>query len=477
MILPLTHEHGTVRRLPLVTFAIMGLCMLVHLRVASESDAFQESETRFRTAMLYYLERPYLTADPRLAPPELADLLSELGAGELAHGQPSDLQQRTLDGYTDDWLESLKHHPLWTGGLLPAEVEPTRLVSYAFLHSGWLHLFGNLLFLYFMGPFVEDLWGRWAYAAFYLAGAVVAGLGFALHYPHLFRPLVGASGAVAAVMGAFLLLHGRAKIRFLYYLGFAAGTFSAPAWLMLPLWFGGELLSALENDAAMPGGIGGGVAYWAHVWGFAFGLGAAVLLRTTGIERRLRPPELDEAPQVPTAAADPVLGRMAKAQLQGRTEEAWQGLGRAIRDPGASPAVLEAYWDLARELRRPEEGARVLGRLIEDEVRRGEVARALSHWREVREVLEEEPADPRVGVRLAEALRRDDRRVEAEDVLREVVPVLGPGTPLGAVMKAMRLASDLGERDLRVRALDAALAHPHLPADVRADLELERPLR
>ena len=326
------------------------------------------------------------------------------------------------------------------------------------------------------GPFVEDLWGRWAYAAFYVAGAVVAGLGFALHYPHLFRPLVGASGAVAAVMGAFLLLHGRAKIRFLYYLGFIGGTFSAPAWLMLPLWFGGELVSALGNDAAMPGGVGGGVAYWAHVWGFAFGLVAAVAIRATGLERRLRPPELDDTPRVPTpVAADPVLGEIAKAHARGRPEVAWQSLKKAIREPGASPAVLEAYWDLARELRRPAEGASVGGRLVEEEVRRGDVARALSHWREVREVVPEEPADPRVGVRLAEALLRDGRRVEAEDVLREVVPALGPRTPLGVVMKATRMADDLGDRDLHVRCLDAALAHPNLPAEVRAEAEAPAP--
>jgi len=328
-----------------------------------------------------------------------------------------------------------------------------------------------------MGPFVEDLWGRWAYAAFYVAGAVVAGLGFALHYPHLFRPLVGASGAVAAVMGAFLLLHGRAKIRFLYYVGFAAGTFSAPAWLMLPLWFAGELVSAVGSDAAMPGGIGGGVAYWAHVWGFAFGLVAAVAIRSSGLERRLRPPELDEEPRVPTpVAADPVLGEIARAHSQGRPEVAWQTLERAVREPGASPAVLEAYWDLSCELRRPEEGAEVVGRLVEEEVRRGDVARALSHWRQVREVVPEAPPRPRVGVRLAEALVRDDRRVEAEDVLRETVPALCGGTPLGVVMKANRLAEELGDRALHVRCLDAALGHPNLPAHVRAELEVQRPL-
>jgi hypothetical protein len=82
VILPLTHEHGTVRRLPLVTFAIMAICVVVQVHVVLDADAMRASESRFRTAMLYYLERPYLDADPRLAPPELADLLDQTGAGE-----------------------------------------------------------------------------------------------------------------------------------------------------------------------------------------------------------------------------------------------------------------------------------------------------------------------------------------------------------------------------------------------------------
>lgn len=476
MILPLTHEHGTVQRLPLVTFVIMAVCLLAHVRVASETEVMHRAAGRFGTALIYYLERPYLEADPRLAPPELADLLAEWGAASLAEGQPSRLQQKTLDGYTALWLESLETHPLWTGGLLPAELEAPDLVTHAFLHGGWLHLIGNMLFLYLMGPFVEDRWGRWTYAGFYLLGAVAAGLGFALHYPNLFRPLVGASGAVAAVMGAFLVLHGRAKVRFLYYLGFAGGTFTAPAWLMLPLWFVAQLSSALMVDSALPGGIGGGVAYWAHIWGFAFGLVVAIALRASGVERRLQPLELDDGPRRPAEVADPALAEAARLQGRREPEEARKVLVQASRGPGATVAVLQACWELCLELGRPDEGAAAGRRLIQEELRRGDLEIAWDHWREYARALPEDPEAARAGIPLAEALAAAGRYRSAEAVMRAVAGDLGPGSPLGLVIKAVRLADELGDGELFLRTLDAALGHPHLPEEHREELELRRPL-
>jgi membrane associated rhomboid family serine protease len=428
MIFPLTHDRGTVRRLPLVTFAIMALCVLFHFRVAGDAGAIRESDELFETAMLYFAERPYLDPDPRLVPPELTELLEEYGVDRLAEGRPTALQQGALDERTDAWLESLQYQPFWTGGLIPSEPKPLAFVTHAFLHGDWLHLFGNLLFLYFVGPFVEDRWGRLTFAGFYLGGAVVAGLGFALQYPNLFRPLVGASGAVAAVMAAFVVVHGGAKIRFFYWIFIFFGTFSAPAWFVLLFWFGGELFSALLLDAAAPGGWAGGVAYWAHVWGFVFGLVAALVIRTTGLARRLGGDDLAEA----------------------------------------APAPFEPF---------AAEPAELSWRLVEDHVRQGDVAGALRYWRHAREDLPDDPSTPRVGVRLAEALAGEGRRVEAADVLREASAEVGPRLPLGVAIKATRLADDLAERDLHVRWLEVSLANPNLPADLREEMELQRPLQ
>ncbi len=127
-----------------------------------------------------------------------------------------------------------------------------------FLHAGWLHLLANMLVLYLAGPFLEEAWGRKLYAGFYVAAGLFAGGMYALLERQLQAPLIGASGAVAGVLGAFLLLRGKSRIRFAVIFGLI-GTFTAPAWIMLPLWFVGELLDALAGDVAAAGA--GGVAY------------------------------------------------------------------------------------------------------------------------------------------------------------------------------------------------------------------------
>ena len=149
------------------------------------------------------------------------------------------------------------------------------LLTSAFVHGGWLHLIGNMLFLLLAGSPIEDRWGRPAFIAFYLAGAVVSALVVdALHTgdPIL---LVGASGAIAAVMGAFLLCFARAKIRLWYWMVRASGTFELAAYYALPLWLIDQvLMGQLES--------GGGVAYNAHIGGFVFGVvvaGVVTLVR------------------------------------------------------------------------------------------------------------------------------------------------------------------------------------------------------
>ena len=134
------------------------------------------------------------------------------------------------------------------------------LLTYSFLHGGGLHLAGNMLFLWVFGDNIEDAMGHARFAVFYLLGGVAAGLLQTLADPASPVPTIGASGAVAAVMGAYLILHPRAKILvpiviFPVYL---------PAVFLLLLWIGFQVFTAIT-------GGGGGIAWWAHIGGFAAG--------------------------------------------------------------------------------------------------------------------------------------------------------------------------------------------------------------
>lgn len=145
------------------------------------------------------------------------------------------------------------------------------LVTSMFLHGGWLHLGGNMLFLWIFGDNLEDEMGHLGYLGFYLAGGVGAGLAHVLASPESMVPTVGASGAVAAVMGGYLLLHPRAGVDVLAFFLIFIRIFTVPAWLMLIVWFGFQLLGGAGSDPHA-----GGVAYWAHAGGFVIGLLLAV---------------------------------------------------------------------------------------------------------------------------------------------------------------------------------------------------------
>ena len=149
---------------------------------------------------------------------------------------------------------------------------PALSVLYSmFLHGGWLHLLGNMLFLWVFGNNIEDRMGRVRYLIFYLLSGYVAAYGFALANAGSTTPLIGASGAVAGVLGAYLALYPRAKVWSLVPILFFI-PFRLPAWLVLGLWF----VLQWVYSAGYAVSEAGSVAYLAHVFGFVFGVFAAI---------------------------------------------------------------------------------------------------------------------------------------------------------------------------------------------------------
>ncbi len=162
--------------------------------------------------------------------------------------------------------------------VIPAQIDHGRhwltLVTGTFLHGGWLHILGNMVFLWAFGPAIEDAMGRTRYLVFYLTGGVVAMLAQVAGSPHSHVPCLGASGAIAAVMGAFLVLYPRDRIRSLVIIFIFFRVTFVPASLLIGFWFLFQLLNAMGSVAAVQSG---GVAYLAHVGGFLFGVAMAPL--------------------------------------------------------------------------------------------------------------------------------------------------------------------------------------------------------
>jgi len=152
------------------------------------------------------------------------------------------------------------------------------VITSMFLHGGWMHLIGNMLYLWIFGNNVEDAMGHIRFIAFYLVCGVAAALAQALPNPDSTIPMIGASGAISGVLGAYLLLHPRAHVLVLLPLGFFTQLVHLPAMLVLGLWFGLQLLS---SALAEPGA--GGVAFGAHVGGFVAGMALVPLFKRRGV--------------------------------------------------------------------------------------------------------------------------------------------------------------------------------------------------
>jgi membrane associated rhomboid family serine protease len=155
------------------------------------------------------------------------------------------------------------------------------LISHMFMHGGWLHLIGNMWFLWVFGDNVEDAMGRLRFVAFYLLCGLAAAGAQILSDPASPVPMVGASGAVGGVMGAYAVLYPRAGVHVLVLLGFFPLRFVVPAFLMLVYWFVLQLVSTAFDT-------GGGVAFWAHVGGFIAGVVLVFFFRDKEIVQRQR---------------------------------------------------------------------------------------------------------------------------------------------------------------------------------------------
>ena len=161
------------------------------------------------------------------------------------------------------------------------------VVTSIFLHGGWLHLVGNMWFLWIFGNNVEDSMGHTRFAVFYLVCGALAGLAQIYSSPASAVPMVGASGAISGIMGAYVVLYPRVRVHMIVWLGFWMTTIAVPAYVMLFYWAFVQLLGSLPALGQSTGG--GGVAFLAHLGGFV--VGAALIrafVRTELVEAHRR---------------------------------------------------------------------------------------------------------------------------------------------------------------------------------------------
>jgi membrane associated rhomboid family serine protease len=191
-----------------------------------------------------------------------------------------------------------------------------------FIHGGWLHIGGNMLFLWIFGNNIEDVLGHFRYLLLYLLSGVAAAMGQALSDPSSTVPMLGASGAIAGVLGAYLLIYPNANVHVLVLIIILLRIITVPAWIMLGLWFGAQLVSGLFSNG------GAGVAFWAHVGGFVTGCVLLVLMRPGGLA-------LLQAPRTPRFVVAPPRQFVGRRTFHG-----------SVPDSGSSPFRRRGPWDI-----------------------------------------------------------------------------------------------------------------------------------
>jgi membrane associated rhomboid family serine protease len=485
MIIPIGHEETEVRRWPWVSFAIMALCLLALL--ATNGDAndpkWEEGATTLEDATSYWRDRAYLDASLEVltevgydvSPNQRTQYLALLRDQAQKPDDPDELaaEQAELDALTQAALEGGSavpaDHPYRRWGFTPADPGLVTLVTHVFMHAGWIHLLSNLFLFFLAGPALEDRWGRPLFGAFYVAAGVFSGLFFALMTRDGSLPLVGASGAISGVLGAFLVRFLRTEINFAYFffIGFRViqGTFQAPAWAMLPLWFANELFSAWLVDAV---GVSDGVAYWAHVGGFIFGVGAALAVRGAKLEERFIHSAIEA--KVTLARGNPAVDDAGRLRAAGDVEGAFALLEAESRKKPDDPDVGVAFWDAAVALQRPDAAAPALARAIRRLSAGASLPTALGYWTELKGLVPGALVDPTTLLRFVPALRKEARAAEASRALRDAVDPANRGLMPPQALRVAELARE-SDPAVALAAAKLALASPELPAEARARLE------
>lgn len=354
MLIPIRHENMEARRWPVITIALIAINAAVFLATYTtmQDESPQLGEVKAHIILL-------AAAHPELKTSDEAQQLVE----SFQKDNPAEWEQvkspsrHLIDGWDARMrmqeelaalqaeMDSLcsKYAELGTSSIveqyafIPARPRLITYLTSTFLHGGWLHLIGNMWFLWLAGFVLEDTWGRPLYLVFYLIGGAAATQFHAWTNPASIVPCVGASGAVAALMGAFLVRFPKMKIEMLWiYFFFRTRRFQAPAYALLPLWllmevFYGTLFGRMS-----------GVAHWAHVGGFIFGAVGAVVLKYSGLETTVgKSIEKNLAWET-----DADLQQASALMEQGQVDQAMSQVQKHL---AAKPNSIDA-WNLKRQI-------------------------------------------------------------------------------------------------------------------------------
>jgi membrane associated rhomboid family serine protease len=353
MLIPIKHENMTARRWPVVTLALIAINVVVFLFTMSAMDeeAPELGEVKSHILILAALhpelkmqsESQHLVDGFKQSHPQAwkrvqdpyRDIIDAYDA-KIKMTEDASKLQAEMDSLNAQFVKLSATSIIEHYAFVPANPTAISYLTANFLHGGWLHIIGNMWFLWLAGFVLEDVWGRWLYSVFYLIAGAAALQFYAWSNPGSITPTLGASGAVAALMGAFLVRFPKMKIEMGWLFLFKIYRFKAAAYWLLPLWLGSEIFyGSLFGSSS-------GVAHWAHVGGFLFGALAALAIQHSGIEQKTNKAIEEKV----SWSADPDIEKANDMMEHGQLPEAITLLTNYV---AAKPNSLDA-WNSLRQV-------------------------------------------------------------------------------------------------------------------------------
>jgi membrane associated rhomboid family serine protease len=462
LVIPIGKDHGEVRREPWVSYGIIAVNVLVFvfLWIASlRSDVPARFEGKANEITAYLVQNPHLTVPPELVPFYGRQSLQALESSRAMSTPPVEWvvhrQQQKLNAMAQQLFATARELPLLKPGFVPAQPDPFDALTSMFVHAGLIHLIGNMLFFFATGPFLEDVFGRVLFTLLYILSGAAALAAHMWQNPGSLAPVVGASGAVAGIMGAFLVRLRTSRIQFLgvpiILLPWFRFRFTIPAFVFLPLWFIGQFFLATSFNEP------GGIALWAHVGGFAFGALAALLIGISGIEKRWIHPSIEK--QVAWSQTPGLIHAM-EAHGRGDLTRARRLSEEVVRSDASNVDAQRYACDLALEAGDWAGFGREAARLLELYVATGEKDLAL-------QLIGDAPSQAHDALPLRFHQRAAtflDKAGESQWAIRFYQEIADRhGSDSGTLRAVLRLAELLqkdGDGDGARRALQVARQHP-----------------
>jgi membrane associated rhomboid family serine protease len=481
--IPIGNENSTVRRIPWITFSIMVINALVFFVTLPVVGGQQEELAKIGSELGRFIQQhEELLADENVrkklfdagvinkafsdAIEEQLKKSPEIQSEYKQWLQSSEAQR--LRDELDQKLDSFKHAAegtLWYNyGLAPnGNWKPHQLITAAFLHGGLIHLLGNLLFFFAVAFSLEDLWGRGIFLGFYLLGAAVSCLPGIIHPASV--PSIGASGAISATMGAFLLRLPKTKIKLLclhfWWIRLLFGkkpiVVMVPGYLYLGSYFIAQIVSWYFDKKA---GYVSNVGYSIHIAGFLFGLSFAGVMKLTRVEEEYVHPKIEAKISF---AAEPAVTHALEAMDRGDAVSAEKKLrAHLAKNPGDTNALLAAI-QVYQQTSNFDQLNAMYGRLIRHHLADGDKEAALYAYDSLLSAFPDDNVAPRIAARdwtaICEYLRESEMNREAAVEYERLVNAC-PDDPLvsRAAVQGGEVALAAGDVERALRLFQKAVA-------------------